>query len=913
MKNIFKKISKASILGIIMAVVFVASYVFASIPLGSNFQLNSQLPLDARTVVATLAARDAMPSGQRYQGLTVYVTANSTNYQLQGGILNTNWVAIGGGSTSETDPVFTASQAFSITGTDITHLSNLSGTNTGNQVGDGVTITGAGTIADPFVSHGGSGLIGSTSAITPGVSTETWLGTSVADMGTASTNNTVFIGIGAGKKGTNANYSNFIGYKAGGDSGLTTGAINAAYSNFIGYSAGKDSANAAHSIFIGTDAGLTDTVDNTVSGTSILIGDYTSTGGNKNSIAIGANATNTASNQFLIGSSYTQFNMRGVNYTMPSLQGGAGTVLANDGSGNLSWTPGGGGLIGSTSALGTETWLGTSIADMGTASHANTVFIGINAGKNATSATHSIFIGLTAGQSATNAAYSTFIGDTAGQSATNAAYSTFIGYGAGQSTTIAANSTFIGTTAGQNATVAQNSNFIGANSGQSATNAEDSTFIGFSAGNGATNAANSIFIGDTAGEYDNINNTVSGTSILIGNNTSTDGYQNSIAIGTNAISTATNQFLIDQTYTQFNMRGVNYTMPSLQGGVSTVLTNNGSGGLSWAAAGGLLGSTSTTGTETWLGTSIADMGTASTTNTMFIGIDAGQNATTADNSIFIGNNAGASDSVDNTVSGTSILIGNSTSTGGFQNSIAIGDSAINTATNQFLIGSSYTNINMGGIQIISGNILPTVASTVSDNITFVNTTGNVNAPSSLALGSDGYARIAYSDAESLKLAQCTNNDCITSNITSITPISVAANPSLSIALSSDGYARIAYFNVTNTDLKFAQCTNDDCTTKNITTVDSAGNVGQNPSLALGSDGYARISYADTTNGNLKFAQCTNADCTTKNIATVDSGGFNSSLALGSDSFARIAYIDALGGGNIKFAQCTNGACSAKNK
>ena len=39
--------------------------------------------------------------------------------------------------------------------TSSTRLANTSGTNTGDQVGDGVTITGAGTIGDPFVSAGG--------------------------------------------------------------------------------------------------------------------------------------------------------------------------------------------------------------------------------------------------------------------------------------------------------------------------------------------------------------------------------------------------------------------------------------------------------------------------------------------------------------------------------------------------------------------------------------------------------------------------------------------------------------------------------------------------------------------------------------------------------------------------------------
>ncbi len=100
MKRFFKKIFKSSLTGIIVAIVFVASYALASIQLGSNFQLNSQLPLDARTVVQDLTARDAIPSGQRFQGLSVYVVANTTNYQLQGGITNSNWVTLGTASSS---------------------------------------------------------------------------------------------------------------------------------------------------------------------------------------------------------------------------------------------------------------------------------------------------------------------------------------------------------------------------------------------------------------------------------------------------------------------------------------------------------------------------------------------------------------------------------------------------------------------------------------------------------------------------------------------------------------------------------------------------------------------------------------------------------------------------------------------
>ena len=75
-----------------------------SIILSSNFTENAQLPLDSRTVVADLMARDAIPAIQRYDGLTVYVTAEQTTYQLIGGIENTDWVEFGAGG-AETDPL----------------------------------------------------------------------------------------------------------------------------------------------------------------------------------------------------------------------------------------------------------------------------------------------------------------------------------------------------------------------------------------------------------------------------------------------------------------------------------------------------------------------------------------------------------------------------------------------------------------------------------------------------------------------------------------------------------------------------------------------------------------------------------------------------------------------------------------
>jgi len=55
----------------------------------------------------------------------------------------------------EIDPVFSNSAAADITSGHISILNNVSGTNTGNQVGDGITITGSGTVEDPFVATTG--------------------------------------------------------------------------------------------------------------------------------------------------------------------------------------------------------------------------------------------------------------------------------------------------------------------------------------------------------------------------------------------------------------------------------------------------------------------------------------------------------------------------------------------------------------------------------------------------------------------------------------------------------------------------------------------------------------------------------------------------------------------------------------
>ena len=64
----------------------------SGIPLALNFSPVINQPLDNRSVVDTLPARNAIPPVSRYEGMKVFVEDTGINYQLIGGILDGNWV-----------------------------------------------------------------------------------------------------------------------------------------------------------------------------------------------------------------------------------------------------------------------------------------------------------------------------------------------------------------------------------------------------------------------------------------------------------------------------------------------------------------------------------------------------------------------------------------------------------------------------------------------------------------------------------------------------------------------------------------------------------------------------------------------------------------------------------------------------
>lgn len=359
--------------------------------------------------------------------------------------------------------------------------------------------------------------------------TNSLFSTGLIDTGVGSTaSDSIFLGQYAGKNANTADNSNFFGFRAG------ESASGAFRSNFLGLFAGYQATSAHNANFLGENAGY--------QATNAEFSNFLGTGA-------GESATNASEANFMgLSAGNTATNAVGSNFFgRQAGESASGAVDSN--------------------------------------------FFGRFAGQSATTATFSNFFGRNAGQFASGANHSNFFGNDTGVGATNAYQSFFAGQLAGESATNAFSSIFLGQSTGQGATDANNSIFMGDGAGLNAVYAGTSIFMGKLAGQGATNAAYSIFLGDNAGYNDTVNNTMFGTSILIGAYTNTGGFQDSVLLGSGTgpspiANTKANQFMLAPTLTEARFRGIDYTFPSAQATGVQVLQNDGLGVLSWATVSG---------------------------------------------------------------------------------------------------------------------------------------------------------------------------------------------------------------------------------------------------------------------------------------------------------------------------------------
>jgi preprotein translocase subunit Sec61beta len=194
---------------------------------------------------------------------------------------------------------------------------------------------------------------------------------------------------------------------------------------------------------------------------------------------------------------------------------------------------------------------------------------------------------------------------------------------------------------------------------------------------------------------------------------------------------------------------------------------------------------------------------------------------------------------------------------------------------------------------------------------------------SITIGADGLGLISYHwEKTGLNVARCSDINCTTATITTVpnpfktqvsSPPTTNVGRYSSITIGTDGLGLISYYDDGFADLRVAHCSDTNCTTATITTLDSTGDVGRFTSITIGADGLGLISYIDTTKDTVKVAHCSNTDCTAATTATLDSIAFtnvasSTSMTIGADGLGLISYYDAMNQ-NLKVAHCANTFCS----
>ncbi len=187
------------------------------------------------------------------------------------------------------------------------------------------------------------------------------------------------------------------------------------------------------------------------------------------------------------------------------------------------------------------------------------------------------------------------------------------------------------------------------------------------------------------------------------------------------------------------------------------------------------------------------------------------------------------------------------------------------------------------------------------------------AGTSLALGTDGFARIVYrQDPDTLEYVRCRNDNCDSSDPEKLPVITPVVNDSGSysypgkygvvVRMGSDGFARIAYADQDNA-LHYVTCSDLDCTTSSDEPV--ATDVAQLPNgfgLAIRSGNLASIVYKTESDGYINLINCANPTCSTLDNITVDAAIPNEdsvkgiSLVVGRNNLPRLFYSGAYNNG-----------------
>jgi len=209
----------------------------------------------------------------------------------------------------------------------------------------------------------------------------------------------------------------------------------------------------------------------------------------------------------------------------------------------------------------------------------------------------------------------------------------------------------------------------------------------------------------------------------------------------------------------------------------------------------------------------------------------------------------------------------------------------------------------------------------SGNITSPDTANDVGTYTSLKLDGSGNPVVSYHDTTNmdLKVLHCDDVNCSGNESGNITSPDQAAGVGLSTSLALDaaGNPVVSYWQSSLGDLRVLHCDDVNCSgneSGNITSPDTANNVGLYSSLKLDGSGYPVVSYYDYTNGNLKVLHCDDVNCSgneSGNITSPDTPGDvgrYTSLRLDSQGNPVVSYYDKANG-DLKVLHCDTPNCT----
>lgn len=458
-----------------------------------------------------------------------------------------------------------------------------------------------------------------------------------------------FVGSSSGRFTTLGYYNVFVGESSGYSN--TTG-----YSNiFIGKDAGRAGTTIHEAIGIGTGVGSNSFANNTVT-----IGSGIPNNAGVGTVQIGyqAGQSNGGADNVFIGNQTALVSTSGIqNVFIGSQTGqlnssGTGSVLIGYQAGNANTTNG-------LTAVGYQAGLSANAsgnsyfgyqAGKDNASGIDNVYIGQSAGVNNSTGNGNTVIGKEAGEKVvtgqtavgyralmTATGQNSALGWTAGQAITSGTRNTILGLAAGNSITTTDDNVVIGDHAVFNGSGGGSTRgvYIGTDSGRVVTSVFDSVFVGHQTGLAVTTADNNVFVGSGVGKTI----TTPGFNTVIGS----QSFSN-----TNATSPTRNTL-------------IGY-------GSGVVLNSSDNAFMGYGA------------------------GASQTTNgkNVYVGSNAGTNGTTATLGLAIGYSSGSTISSN---SGITLLGANTDVTGAENDSIALGNGAITTASNQMVVGANGHAVN----------------------------------------------------------------------------------------------------------------------------------------------------------------------------------------------------------------------------